>query len=87
MQLTTLLLFEVILQVQGFEELGAYFTGGFCGFIRALVVQRDGLAQRIYHDTAVLAFSGMRSNFLAEFIAESSIHKIGQENQQRLALG
>jgi hypothetical protein len=74
---TNLLWFQVILQVQGFEELGAYLSGDFGLFIRALVVQRYGLTQRIHHDTAVLAFSGMASYFLAEIVVESAIYKIG----------
>jgi hypothetical protein len=45
------------------------------------VVKRDGFAQRIHHDPAVLAFSRVAFNFLAEFFAEAAIHKIGQENQ------
>jgi hypothetical protein len=81
MRLTNLLWFQVILQVQGFEELGAYLTGDFGRFIRTLVVQRDGFAQCIHHNTAVLAFGGMAINFLAEFVAEIAIHKIGEENQ------
>jgi hypothetical protein len=73
---------QVIFQVEGFEELGTYFTRDFSRFLSAFVIEGDGFTECIHHDAAVLAFRGVAFNFLAEFFVEFPIQVIGQENQQ-----